>query len=198
MSETTNSKGRDGQGPVGREGQGPVGSDGQGPVGDGDNAAGDAGFVVRDRRRFESDGRSKDDVAKDDVSSDDLGRDDLGRDNRVKDDNDSAESGGEVASSDRKQDLANTNPNSGGGSGGFEEVSFSSFVMSLATQALMQLGVVPPPQGYELPQDIQGAKQTIDLLQMLQDKTKGNLDAQEVALIEDILHNVRLAFVRRK
>ena len=62
----------------------------------------------------------------------------------------------------------------------------------------MQLGVVAPPQGYDLPQDIHGAKHTIDLLQMLQDKTKGNLDAQEAALIEDILHNVRLAFVRRK
>ena len=78
-----------------------------------------------------------------------------------------------------------------------EEVSFSSFVMSLATQALMQLGVVPPPEGYDFPKDVEGARNTIALLEMLNIKTKGNLTQLEASLLEDILHNVRLAFVKR-
>lgn len=171
MSEESNSKG----------------SQGKSPVTTGDAGEGDSGFVVRDRRRFESDGRareeSKEGVVTGPGALSGAVKQTDGAD-RVPDANASGE--------------ASTTLSSGGGSQGFEEVSFSSFVMSLATQALMQLGVVAPPQGYDLPQDIHGAKHTIDLLQMLQDKTKGNLDAQEAALIEDILHNVRLAFVRRK
>ena len=77
------------------------------------------------------------------------------------------------------------------------EINFSSFVVSLATQALMQLGEMQPPPGVELPQDVVGAKQTIDILAMLQAKTKGNLDGSEQKLMTEILHNLRLSFVRR-
>jgi len=165
----------------------------------GDNLGGDKGFVVRDRRRFESDGRVKADEGVD--------GDKHGSEKRESGDiKPSAEEAARVAASalgegspvaSDQNGVGSLDDVSGKGSSGSEEVSFSAFVMSLATQALMQLGVVAPPQGYELPQDVHGAKQTIDLLQMLQEKTKGNLDEQESALIEDILHNVRLAFVRR-
>ncbi len=74
-------------------------------------------------------------------------------------------------------------------------IGFSEFVMSFATQALMQLGQMDPPPGVSIPKDVRAAKQTIDILQMLETKTKGNLDQREAALIEDILHNLRIAFV---
>jgi hypothetical protein len=75
------------------------------------------------------------------------------------------------------------------------EIGFSEFAMSLATQALMQLGQMQPPAGFNIPKDVIAAKQTIDILQMLEAKTKGNLDEREAALMSDILHNLRLAFL---
>jgi hypothetical protein len=75
------------------------------------------------------------------------------------------------------------------------EIGFSEFIMSFATQALMQLGQMQPPPGVNVPKDIRAAKQTIDIIQMLENKTKGNLDQTESLLISDILHNLRLAYV---
>ena len=76
------------------------------------------------------------------------------------------------------------------------EVNFSSFVISLATQALMQLGQISPPPGVEMPIDRTAAKQTIDILSMIEQKTKGNLDEDESRLLEEILHNLRLGYVK--
>lgn len=75
-------------------------------------------------------------------------------------------------------------------------MTFSSFIMSLATQTLMQLGEIKPPPGVQIEVDKVAAMQTIDILGMLQNKTKGNLDAEESHLIEGILHNLRLSFVK--
>ena len=76
------------------------------------------------------------------------------------------------------------------------EVNFSSFMISLATQALMQLGQIKPPPGVDMPVDRASAKQTIDILSMLEKKTKGNLDEEEARLVEEILHNLRLSYVK--
>ncbi len=78
------------------------------------------------------------------------------------------------------------------------DITFSSFVISLATQALMQLGQMKPPPGVEIPIDKVAAKQTIDIISMLQAKTRGNLDQEESNLLEEILHNLRLGFVKAK
>ena len=75
--------------------------------------------------------------------------------------------------------------------------TFSGFVMSFATQALMQMGEMDPPPGMGIDIDLAGAQQTIDILTMLQNKTKGNLSAAETRLMEDILHNLRITFVRQ-
>ena len=76
------------------------------------------------------------------------------------------------------------------------EMEFSSFIMSLATQALVQLGDMKPPPGLEIPIDVLAARQTIDILAMLQGKTRGNLNPTEARLIEDILHNLRVSYVK--
>ncbi|MEZ4753250.1 MAG: DUF1844 domain-containing protein [Bdellovibrionota bacterium] len=76
------------------------------------------------------------------------------------------------------------------------ELNFSSFIVSLATQALMQLGEMPTPEGINIPKDKEAAKQTIDIIAILKDKTKGNLDENETRLIDEIIHNLRMAFVK--
>jgi hypothetical protein len=79
-----------------------------------------------------------------------------------------------------------------------EEVSFTSFVMSLATQTMVQMGEMQPPPGMEIPVDVESARQTIDILAMLQRKTRGNLSTEEVRFMEEVLHTLRMSYVRRK
>ena len=50
------------------------------------------------------------------------------------------------------------------------EMTFEAFVYSLATQALMQLGEMPAPEGINIPKDVGAAKQTVDLLKILKEK----------------------------
>jgi hypothetical protein len=75
------------------------------------------------------------------------------------------------------------------------EINFSTFVISLSTQALMHLGEIPNPLGGKSETDVPVAKQMIDILGMLQEKTRGNLDAGEERLVEDILFDLRMKYV---
>lgn len=77
------------------------------------------------------------------------------------------------------------------------DITLSSFIMSLATQALMQLGEIAAPPGYDLPQDKAAAKQTIDLLSMLEAKFKSGISQPEAELLEEVLHNLRMSFVKK-
>lgn len=77
-----------------------------------------------------------------------------------------------------------------------EGISFASFLMSLATQAMIQMGEMAPPDGMPFSPDIEGARQTISIIEMLKAKTNGNLDAEETKLATDILHSLKLRFVR--
>ena len=77
------------------------------------------------------------------------------------------------------------------------EVNFSSFVMSLATQAMVQLGQMAPPPGMDIPVDVESGKGTIDILAMIQQKTRGNLSKEEAKFLEDILHTLRVSYVKR-
>jgi len=76
-------------------------------------------------------------------------------------------------------------------------VSFTSFLMSLATQALVQIGEMDPPEGMEIPLDIEAGRQTIEILSMLQRKTRGNLSSEEGRFLEEVLHTLRMSYVRR-
>lgn len=80
--------------------------------------------------------------------------------------------------------------------GGENEITFSSFIISLATQVLMQLGEIKPPDEMAIPVDREGARHTIDILSMLQQKTRGNASAEEAKLMEEILHNLRMSYLR--
>ena len=76
------------------------------------------------------------------------------------------------------------------------EITFGSFIFSIAHQALMQMGEVPPPPGVDLPKDVEGVRQTIDIIAMLERKTRGNLDQEEQRLMTEVLHNLRMCFVK--
>jgi len=76
------------------------------------------------------------------------------------------------------------------------QITFSTFVMSLATQVMAQLGELSLPEGVKIEKDLDAARQTIDIINLLQEKTKGNLDQAEAQLIEEALHSVRISFVR--
>jgi hypothetical protein len=62
----------------------------------------------------------------------------------------------------------------------------------------MQLGEIKPPDGVHIPIDIDAAKRTIEVLAMLQDKTKGNLSEEERGLLEEVLHTLRISFVKAR
>ncbi len=76
------------------------------------------------------------------------------------------------------------------------EIDFSSFVFSLSTSALLHLGEVPDPVTRKIEKDLPLAKQTIDILGMLEEKTRGNLTADEAKLLENLLADLRLRYVR--
>ena len=74
-------------------------------------------------------------------------------------------------------------------------INFSTFIISLSTQALLQLGEIADPLSGKDNKDIPVAKQMIDIIGMLKDKTKGNLNAGEERLTEDILFDLRMKYV---
>ncbi len=80
--------------------------------------------------------------------------------------------------------------------GGTEpEIDFGTFVLSLGTSALMHLGVVESESGTTLPPNLPLAKQTIDCIAMLEEKTKGNLTGEEERILSQLLYDLRLQYV---
>lgn len=74
-------------------------------------------------------------------------------------------------------------------------VTFSTFVLSLASSALVSLGEVADPQNDEMHEDLLAAKHTIDVLGMLKEKTEKNLDFEEERLIDGILYDLRMKYI---
>lgn len=73
---------------------------------------------------------------------------------------------------------------------------FSAFVLSLSTTALAALGQCDDPAFLNLPHDPEIARNNIDILIMLRDKTKGNLTKDEEQLIASVLYDLQMRFVR--
>jgi hypothetical protein len=76
------------------------------------------------------------------------------------------------------------------------EIDFSSFIFSLSTSALLHLGEIPDPVTHARAKDLPLAKQTIDILGILKEKTRGNLTPDEEKLMENILTDLRWRYVR--
>ena len=82
-------------------------------------------------------------------------------------------------------------------SGPMPEVTFSTFILSLASSALVQLGEVPNPETGNMETSLPLAKHSIDVLEMLHMKTQNCLDDQERKLLESILFELRMKFVMK-
>ena len=80
--------------------------------------------------------------------------------------------------------------------GALPGIDFSTFLLSLSTSALYHMGVVLHPESGEAAEpNPMLARQTIDTLEMLHEKTRGNLDDEEKKLFEGLLYELRMRFV---
>jgi hypothetical protein len=142
------------------------------------------GFTVRDRRRFSDSGEPREE----------------------------SESGAETpetpppgaAAETAAAQSAAAESTAGAGHGGAgpseqlpPEINFPTFVISLCTQALAHLGEIPDPSAGETRVDLGAARQLIDILAMLQEKTTGNLERDEATLLEHALYDLRMKYVER-
>jgi hypothetical protein len=76
------------------------------------------------------------------------------------------------------------------------EVNFNSLIFSLSSSAFFNLGEIADPQTGQRQKDLPLAKHSIDILAMLSDKTKGNLDDEEQKFLDNILAELRIRYVK--
>jgi hypothetical protein len=77
-------------------------------------------------------------------------------------------------------------------------ISFSTFIIGLASSALIHLGEAPNPETGRVERDLTLARQSLDLLSMLHEKTRGNLNDEEAKLFTNLLTDLRLRYVEAK
>ena len=133
------------------------------------------GFQVKDRRRFTETGEVRDDAERE-------------------------ESSAPVAESPRAEAAERREaprPPSEALDHEAAEITLSTFLMSLSTQALMCLGEIPNPVTGGPEADLGAVRELIDIIAMLQEKTRGNLDTAEARLFEKILFDLRMRFVEK-
>ncbi|HYB90887.1 MAG TPA: DUF1844 domain-containing protein [Candidatus Binataceae bacterium] len=75
------------------------------------------------------------------------------------------------------------------------EINFATFIVGLSTEALAALGEMPDPATGNRSRDLRAAQQLIDIIGMLRNKTRGNLDRNEEGLIDAILFDLRMKYV---
>jgi len=127
-----------------------------------------AGFRIVDRRPFAADGSRKDDVVADEKKE---------------------------AAQPTERRAPREAPSAPLGPSDQESSGFETLVSYLSTTAMFQLGLIAGPSGEPIPADMPNAKRTLDLLEVLRDKTRGNLTANESGMLEDILYELRMSFV---
>jgi hypothetical protein len=142
------------------------------------------GFVVKDRRIFTGDGKkaeAKDEGARTHPSVDEAAR---SRPTTEK-------TGQPEAPQPSETDASEEQPQ-------FPEINFPTFIVSLNASALLHLGAIEDPTTGQKTKNLPMAKQTIDILSMLEEKTAGNLDNEEKNLLKNILYDLRLMYVKEK
>jgi hypothetical protein len=102
----------------------------------------------------------------------------------------------QAAASSAERPIESPPPASDLGAEATEGMNFASFLISLGTQAFMHLGEIPNPLTQQREKELPAAKQMIDLLAILQTKTQGNLTADEERLLQQLLFDLRLRYVR--
>lgn len=75
-------------------------------------------------------------------------------------------------------------------------VNFATFIFSLSSSALLHFGEIPDPTSGEKTKNLPMAKHTIDILAMLEEKTRGNLTSDEEQLFKNILYDLRMRYIK--
>ena len=133
----------------------------------------DKGFVIKDRRLFDESGSAR--VEKETNSEDKM---------RVED----PEKGPETSPTEMDTPESEASP--------LPEINFASFIFSLSTTAMYHFGDFPDPVTKESRRNLPAAKQTIDILSILKTKTEGNLDEQEKQMLDGMLYEFRMRFIK--
>lgn len=128
------------------------------------------GFVIKDKRIFDESGEARPEDLKKETADDKKSEE-----NSLKED-----------------DQAGTREEY------IPEVTFSNFVLSLSTTVMYHLGDFPDPATNKAQKNLAAAKQTIDMLNMIKIKTAGNLDTDEKGLLEGILYELMMRYVKEK
>jgi len=131
------------------------------------------GFVIKDRRRFAEGAETEED--KQEPRSE-------------------AASGAGEQKTDQPEEPAGEEEKE---RGPFPEVTMATFIFSLSSSALVHLGEIPEPETNRSMVDLPIAKQIIDTLGMLQEKTKGNLDPDEERLLKSVLYDLRMRYIQK-
>jgi hypothetical protein len=136
-------------------------------------------FVVKDRRIFSQEGEATEEQAEAGAAKEGTSRasasdqEKRGEEDRVQDD----------AREEKDQTL-------------LPEINFATFVVSLNASALLHLGAIEDPSTGKSEKNLPMAKQTIDILCMLETKTAGNLTKDEENLLKNILYDLRIIYVK--
>lgn len=134
----------------------------------------DKGFVIKDRRLFDESGEAR-----------------TGTEKKVEEK--------PPASAKAAEDTPPPSPEEGDTQedyGQFSEINFAGFIYSLATTAFYHFGDFPDPATNKTSRNLNAAKQTIDILSMLREKTEGNLEQGEKKMLDDILYELRMRYVK--
>ncbi len=110
----------------------------------------------------------------------------------------SSEESSSASQADTASEVRSTGasaPAAGQSAGSNVPVTFSSFVISLGTSAFMLMGEQVDPQQQKIPVNLPQAKEIIDLLSVLEVKTKGNLTAEEQGVLSEMLYALRMKYV---
>jgi hypothetical protein len=134
------------------------------------------GFQVRDRRRFTETGEVREEAAA--TESAETESAETGAPGR-----ESAAGPGAKAQRVEEEEHA--------------PITLATFLVSLSTQALVLLGEIPNPVTGETETDLAGVREIIDLIAMLQEKTRGNVDPGETQIFEKILFDLRMRYVEK-
>lgn len=142
-------------------------------MGDDRNGQEEKGFTIKDRRRFTEEGASKEESAGEETKSEQCA---CGED---------AHGSSEAAGKGSEDSIP------------IPEINFSTFVLSLSQSVLIHLGEIPDPVTQEKKEVLPFAKQTIDILGILKEKTEGNLEKEEENLLSSILYDLRMRYVEK-
>ena len=145
-------------------------------------------FVFKDRRIFSQDAEEKPGAG--------VEKEEAAPDQNSVGDQDKAASADETAPEGDAPDQATADDEEGDAQ--FPEINFPTFVASLNASALVHLGVIEDPATSSKSKNLPMAKQTIDILSMLEDKTKGNLSSDEKNMIQSVLYDLRILYVKEK